>query len=439
MLAAPCGADARSDKGGMMGTRTEFAYGDGTVSFTLPEGMEALTLLPQKIQGLKDPVGAVAEALARPTGSASLLSLLREKKPRSITVVVNDETRPTPYTAIFPPLLKVFEEAGIKDDQVVFVIATGIHEPQSDELNSRLYGAGMTKRFRFVNHVATDTASCVDLGKTSSGYDCKINRLAVDCDFLITIGVVMPHYFAGFSGGRKSILPGLAGHDTVRSNHARMVELLDALPSIRQNPVSLEMIEVAQKVGVDFIINTVTNEQREIVYVAAGDLVEAWYAAVDVSAKMYEIPFEEQVDICIAAACGYPRDVNVYQAQKALDHAAAITRPGGTIIWIGECRAGLGEKVFEKWLDKKLAPGELMRQFKENFELGGHKAYAIAKVASTRKVKLISSLSRPVTELLFCSKAENVQAAFEEALKAYGPNASVAILPQGALTLPVRR
>ena len=422
-----------------MGTRMEFDYGTDTLSFTLPEGIKALTLLPQDMPGLADPAGAVAEALEHPRGSAPLLSLLREKKPRSVTVVVNDETRPTPYQAIFPPLLKVFEEAGIKDDQVVFVIATGIHEPQSDELNDRLYGTEMTNRFRFINHVSTDTAACVDLGKTSSGYDCKINRLALDCDFLITIGVVMPHYFAGFSGGRKSILPGLASHDTVRSNHARMVELLDALPPIRQNPISLEMIEVARKVGVDFIINTVTNEQREIVFVGAGELVEAWYAAVDVSAKMYEIPFKEQVDICIAAASGYPRDVNVYQAQKALDHAEAITRPGGTIIWIGECRDGLGEKVFEKWLNKKLAPEELMRRFRENFELGGHKAYAIAKVASTRKVRLVSSLSRPMTELLFCSKAENVQEAFEEALKVYGPNASVAILPQGSLTLPVRR
>ena len=422
-----------------MGTHMEFDYGARTLPFDLPAGIKAVTLLPHKMPGLPDPAGAVAEALVHPRGSASLLSRLREKKPRTITVVVNDETRPTPYAAIFPPLLRVFEEAGIRDEQVRFVIATGIHAPQSDELNSRLYGAEMTRRFHFINHVATDASSCVDLGKTRSGYDCKINRLAVDCDFLITLGVVMPHYFAGFSGGRKSILPGLAGHDTVRSNHARMVELLDALPPIRQNPISLEMIEVAQKVGVDFIINTVTNEQREIVFVGAGDLVEAWYAAVDVSAKMYEIPFEEQVDICIAAASGYPRDVNVYQAQKALDHAEAITRPGGTIIWIGECRDGLGEKVFEKWVEKKLAPEELMRRFKENFELGGHKAYAIAKVASTRRVCLISSLSRPMTELLFCSKAETVQEAFEEALRGYGPDASVAILPQGALTLPVRK
>lgn len=420
-----------------MGFHYDFAYGKGTLPFDLPDGINAITLLPRQMPGLAEPARAVAEALFNPVGSESLLARLKKKNPRTVTVVVNDETRPTPYEAIFPPLIEVFKEAGIRDEQVVFVIATGIHAPQSEELNRQIYGEEMTRRFRFVNHVATDRASLADLGKTSSGYDCKINKLAVDCDFLITLGVVMPHYFAGFSGGRKSILPGLAGHDTVRSNHARMVELLDALPPIEENPVSKEMIEVARKVGVDFIINTVTNEKKQIVKVAAGDLVEAWMEAVDVTAKMYEVPFERQVDICITAASGYPRDVNVYQAQKALEHAEHITRPGGAIIWIGECGEGLGEDVFEKWLNKKLSPRELMSRFRNNFELGGHKAYAIAKTASTRNVCLISSLSRPLTELMFVAKAEGAQKAFEDALKVYGPGASVAILPQGSLTLPV--
>lgn len=425
--------------GGIMGMRMEFAYGEGRIPLDVPAGVNAITLMPRSLPPLEDPGGAVMEAIANPIGCQSLRERLLEKKPGKITVVVNDETRPTPYKAIFPPLLEVFRQAGIRDEQVVFVIATGIHAPQSEELNRQIYGEEMTRRFRFVNHVATDDSSLADLGKTSSGYDCKINRLAVDCDFLITLGVVMPHYFAGFSGGRKSILPGLAGHDTVRSNHARMVELLDALPPIRKNPVSNEMIEVARKVGVDFIINTVTDENKRLVFVAAGDLVAAWMKAVDVSAQMFEVPFETQVDICIAAASGYPRDVNVYQAQKALEHAEHITRPGGTIIWIAECRDGLGDDVFAKWLDKKLPPEELMSRFRNNFELGGHKAYAIAKTASTRKACLVSTLARPLTELMYVTKADDAQKAFEEALEVYGPNASVALLPQGSLTLPVHK
>lgn len=420
-----------------MSKHYDFAYGTKTLPFDLPDGIDAITLMPKEVPGVKDPIKTVADILEKPVGTPSLAKLLTTRHPEKITVVVNDETRPTPYEILFPPLLEVFTKTGIRNSQVTFVIATGIHAPQSPELNSKIYGEEMTRRFRFINHVATDDFSLADLGETSSGYDCKINKLAVDCDFLITLGVVMPHYFAGFSGGRKSILPGMAGFETVQHNHARMVELLDALPPIRKNPVSLEMIEIARKVGVDFIINTVTNEKKELVYVAAGDLVEAWYKAVDVSANMYEIPFEKQVDICIAAASGYPRDVNVYQAQKALDHAEKITRPGGTIIWIGECAEGYGEPVFEKWLNKRLPKKDLMETFKKNFELGGHKAYAIARTASTHNVCLISTLSRPMTELMYVKKADDVQTAFADALKVYGPDASVAILPQASLTLPV--
>lgn len=420
-----------------MGKQFDLAYGSGCLKLSLPDGVEPLVLRPKEIPGLPDPQRAVAEALAAPTGTPPLLEMLRARTPKRITVVVNDETRPTPYDALFPPLLDVFSQAGISDEQVVFVIATGIHPPHSAELNTRTYGREMTERFRFVSHVSTNEAELVSLGKTSSGYECTLNRLALETDFLLTIGVVMPHYFAGFSGGRKSILPGLAGHRTVASNHARMVELLDALPPVRENPVSLEMLEVARKVGVDFILNTVTNPRKEVVKVVAGDLEQAWYAAVDVSASMYEIPFAGQVDIAIASACGYPRDVNVYQAQKALDHADRITRPGGSIIWLAQCAGGFGDEVFEKWLRLRLTPQEVMRRIRSEFELGGHKAYAIAKVAVEKDVSLVSDLSAEDTALFFVRKAANLEAAVAAAFAKHSPSARVAVLPDGCLTLPV--
>ncbi len=420
-----------------MGNAFELAYGRDFLKFSLPDAVNPLVLRPKDVPGLSDPRRAVAEALAAPTGTPSLLDMLRSRKPRRITVVVNDETRPTPYDALFPPLLEVFNQAGIMDDQLVFVIATGIHPAQSAELNERIYGAAMTKRFRFVNHISTDEAGLISLGTTSSGYECTINRFALETDFLITIGVVMPHYFAGFSGGRKSILPGLAGYRTVAKNHARMVELLDALPPIRENPISLEMIEVARKVGVDFILNTVTNARKEVAKVVAGDLERAWYEAVDFSASLYEVPFEKPVDIAIASACGYPRDVNVYQAQKALDHADRITRPGGAIIWVAACSGGFGEAVFEKWLRKRLTPQEVMRNIRSEFELGGHKAYAIAKVAAEKNVTLVSDLTADETSMLFVRKADSLEKALGEVFAKYGPDARVAVLPDGCLTLPV--
>ena len=318
----------------------------------------------------------------------------------------------------------------------------------------------MTDRFKFVSHIAKDDDSLVHMGRFDSGYEFYVNKLAVEADFLITVGVVMPHYFAGFSGGRKSILPGLAGFRTVEQNHARMVELMDNLPPIRQNPVSLEMIEAARMVGVNFIINAVTGSNKEVVKIVAGDLVAAWYEAVETSSSMFEIPFEKQVDICVSSACGYPRDVNMYQAQKALDHADRITRDGGTIILVTESPSGYGEDVFERWMREGMTPQQIMDRIRTNFVIyrpsilthvmnatytivrtnfvmGGHKAYGFAKVAANKKFILVSSLSAEDSLPLFATKAESVQAAFDAAL-AENPGATVAVLPQGSLTLPVQ-
>ena len=420
-----------------MGLHFDLAYGTGILPLDLPDGLEPVVLVANEQPALPDAVQAVRDGLKNPIGAEPLVKQLKDKKPEKIVVVVNDETRPTPYYAFFPPLVEAFEEAGIRDDQVTFVIATGIHDPHSKELNEKTYGKHMTDRFKFVSHIAKDDDSLVHMGRFDSGYEFYVNKLAVEADFLITVGVVMPHYFAGFSGGRKSILPGLAGFRTVEQNHARMVELMDNLPPIRQNPVSLEMIEAARMVGVNFIINAVTGSNKEVVKIVAGDLVAAWYEAVETSSSMFEIPFEKQVDICVSSACGYPRDVNMYQAQKALDHADRITRDGGTIILVTESPSGYGEDVFERWMREGMTPQQIMDRIRTNFVMGGHKAYGFAKVAANKKFILVSSLSAEDSLPLFATKAESVQAAFDAAL-AENPGATVAVLPQGSLTLPVQ-
>ena len=420
-----------------MGLHFDLAYGTGTLPLDLPDSLEPVVLVANEQPALPDAVQAVRDGLKNPIGAEPLVKQLKDKKPEKIVVVVNDETRPTPYYAFFPPLVEAFEEAGIRDEQVTFVIATGIHDPHSKELNEKTYGKHMTDRFKFVSHIAKDDDSLVHMGRFDSGYEFYVNKLAVEADFLITVGVVMPHYFAGFSGGRKSILPGLAGFRTVEQNHARMVELMDNLPPIRQNPVSLEMIEAARMVGVNFIINAVTGSNKEVVKIVAGDLVAAWYEAVETSSSMFEIPFEKQVDICVSSACGYPRDVNMYQAQKALDHADRITRDGGTIILVTESPSGYGEDVFERWMREGMTPQQIMDRIRTNFVMGGHKAYGFAKVAANKKFILVSSLSAEDSLPLFATKAESVQAAFDAAL-AENPGATVAVLPQGSLTLPVQ-
>jgi nickel-dependent lactate racemase len=415
----------------------ELAYGSSKLNFTLPDSIKPLVVKANSKPGLADPLGETRRKLREPDGTPPLLEMLRAKKPKDVVIIVNDITRPTPYNILFPPLLEIFAEAGIRDEQVTLLIATGIHSPHTDAQNKEVYGEEITRRFKIINHDGCDEPNLIKLGVFKSGYEFIVNRLAVEADFLITIGVVMPHYFAGYSGGRKSILPGIVAKGTVEKNHARMVELMDALPHIDQNPVSNEMIEAARQVGVDFILNVVTNEAKEVVFVAAGEVHAAWRKAVDVSASMYEAPFDKQVDVAITCASGRPRDINVYQAQKGLDHADRITRPGGAIILAAECPEGFGEDVFEDWINRRWEPSKVMREIKANFVLGGHKAYGFAKVSNEKEVYLVSSLTADQSSLIWAKKSASVQEAVDAVIAKYGLDASWAYLPDGSLALPV--
>lgn len=414
-------------------------YGHDRLTLTLPAAMTPTVIRPAERPALADPLAACAQALAQPIGTPALVAMLRARKPKRVVIVVNDITRPTPYPVMLPPLLTALEQADIPDAAVTFLIATGIHAPHTEAQNRQIYGDALVSRFAFVNHDAFAANALSYMGDVASGYPLYVNTLAKEADFLITLGVVMPHYFAGYSGGRKSILPGLAGHLTVEKNHARMVELMDALPPIDHNPVSLEMLEAARRVGVDFVLNAIMNDRGEVVTLTAGDLEASWRQAVTVSAAMFEVPFDRPADVCITCAGGFPRDINAYQAQKALDHADRITRAGATIILAARCEEGYGEPVFQEWMQRGWEPERIMRELKQHFVMGGHKAYGFAKVAAQKHCLLLSDFSPVDSACLFARKVPSLQAAVDAALARHGAAAHWVVMPEGGVSLPVPR
>jgi nickel-dependent lactate racemase len=215
-----------------------------------------------------------------------------------------------------------------------------------------------------------------------------------------------------------------------------MVNLLGNLPAIEKNPVNLEMLEAAEKAGVDFILNVVTNSKKDIVEVVAGDCKDAWYAGVKTSAEMYHVPIEEKADVAIVSAGGYPKDINIYQAQKGLDNADYGTKDGGTIILIAECRAGLGEETFEDWVSNSKKPKDNLDRIKEKFVLGGHKAFAISKVVMDKEFILISDLNEEISNSLFAKKIDSIEDALSYVDEKYNGNYTSIVMPQGGLTLP---
>jgi len=368
-------------------------------------------------------------------GCPSLKELIFQKKASKILIIVNDITRPTPYEIILPPLLDALRQIGIKKENITFIIATGIHRGNSKEELENIFGKDLVSNYKFVNH-NSDDSNLKYLGKLKSSNELWVNPIVSQTDFIITTGVIVPHYFAGFSGGRKSILPGICGRKTIEANHAQMVHPDARAGNLKGNPVHQEMQEAAEKVGVDFNINVVTDEKHQIIEIVAGELLTSWQQGVEICKKIYLCPIEKKADVVIASAGGYPKDINVYQAQKTLNNAYQAIKPEGTIILLAECLEGYGEPTFEKWIEEANTSDDIIKRLKNKFVLGGHKAYAIAKLAKEVEVILISSLPSEKVRKLFFIPMEDISQAIEYIKEKYSEDFQAYILPSGNTVVP---
>jgi len=389
----------------------------------------------EKQEVLLNPENKLREFLKNPIGCPSLKELIFQKKASKILIIVNDITRPTPYEVILPPLLDELHQIGMKKENIIFMVATGIHRSNSQEEIKEMFGENIFSAYKFINHDC-DNPRQKDLGKLRSGNKLWVDPIVSDIDFIITTGVIVPHYFAGFSGGRKSILPGICGRKTIEANHAHMVYSDSRAGNLKGNPVHEEMQEAAEKVGVDFNVNAVTNEHHEIIEIVAGELLKSWIKGVEVCKKTYLCPIKQRAEVVIASAGGYPKDINVYQAQKSLENACHAVEPGGTIILLAECIEEYGEATFEKWIEEANTPDDIIKRLKNKFVLGGHKAYAIARVVKEVEVILISSLPQDKVRKLFFIPMKSVSQALNYIKDKYGEDFQAYILPSGNTVLP---
>jgi len=413
----------------------ELKYGKNIIKLPLEDKniLQVLNLKEQEV--LSNPEEKLKNLLKNPIGSSSLKELIFQKKAQKILIIVNDITRPTPYKIILPPLLNELDKAGVNKEDIEFIIATGIHRDNSKEELGNIFGEDLISTYKFINHNA-DSLDLHYLGKLKSGNELWVNSLVSETDFIISTGVIVPHYFAGFSGGRKSILPGICGRKTIEDNHAQMTHPDARAGNLRGNPVHEEMQEAVERVGVDFNINVVTDENHQIVEIVAGELLTSWQQGVEICKKIYLCPIEKKADVVIASAGGYPKDINVYQAQKALNNAYQAIKPGGTIILLSECLEGYGEATFENWIEEANTPDDIIKRLKKKFVLGGHKAYSIAKLAKEVEVILISSLPPEKVRKLFFIPMENISQTIEYIQDKYGKDFQAYILPSGNTVVP---
>lgn len=331
------------------------------------------------------------------------------------------------------PLMEELLSAGVSPDNVTLVFARGSHRHHSQQEMAHLAGNWYGK----ICCVDSDSENVIHLGTTSSGTPVDIDARVVQADRRICLGNVEFHYFAGYSGGAKAIMPGVSTVSAITMNHRMMVDPRARAGNLDDNPVRRDIEEAGKMTGIDFIVNVVLNTRKQIIYCAAGDSIQAHRDACAYLNDIYRSPISAKADIVIVSQGGAPKDLNLYQTQKALDNAGHAVKDGGTVILVGSCFEGFGNQVFEEWMLKYTNPDDMIQALHAHFQLGAHKATAIAMLKKRADILFVSDMDSAIVEKTFLKPVHDLQSAVDACLKKYGNDADVIVMPYGGSTLPV--
>jgi len=411
-------------------------YGKTEVCARIPTRNFLGMIEPKEKPGVADPRVEVERALNEPLGTKRLSEIA--KAGDKVAIVVDDATRATPSYLMVPPILDELNKAGVKDEDITVIFGCGTHRPVTLEEMKTLVGEETLERVKTINHDC-HAKDLVYIGKTKTlGTKVYVNKVFAEADVKVLTGDVGLHYYAGYGGGRKSVLPAISGIETIQHNHAAILHPKARTGILEGNPVHEDMVEAARLAKPDFILNIVTNSKGELVRAFAGDLEKAHFEGVRLVDEMYKVPIERRAKIVIVSPGGYPLDIALFQAYKGVDCALQAVKRGGVIIWVAECPEGHGNQVFYEWMTKfkelKLVETEIKRRFK----IGGHKAYYLMKALQKVKIILVSALPDYYAANVFKLKtAKAVNDALHNAFNIAGKDAKVWVMPHGNATLPV--
>jgi nickel-dependent lactate racemase len=409
-------------------------YGKSDVCVRIPARNLLGSIEPKLVSAAADATAEVERALNEPIGSKRLSEIAQPES--KIAIVVDDFTRGTPSHIMLPPVLAELNVAGVKDENVTVIFGCGTHRAVKPKEAERILGAEVLNRVKTISHDC-NAQDLVPVGRTKLGTAVSVNRVFAEADVKVLLGDVNLHYYAGYGGGRKSVMPAISCRDTISHNHAMLLDANARTGVLDGNPVHEDMTEAARLAKADFILNVVANSKGEIVKAFAGDLEQAFLEATKLVDEMYRVQVDRRADIVVVSPGGYPADINLYQSYKALDNALVAVKRGGTIIMVAECPEGYGNQVFYDWMTRLGELKKIEREVKRHFELGGHKAYYLLKALKSHQIILVSSLPDFYANGVFKLKtARAVNDALREALKNAGSQAKVWTMPQGNFTLP---
>lgn len=427
-------------------TEYNLKYGEGRMHLSIPEDQMLQTIKGNEIPAIEDLAGKVREALANPTGAAPLKE--RVSSTDKVCILVSDITRAwISYPAFLPTVLDVLNEGGVPDENIYLLTALGTHRAHVGGELKALLGEDVLRRVQVFEHDCHDKEKLKYLGVTSRGTEVWVNRKALEVDKLILTGGIVYHLFAGFGGGRKSIMPGIGGWDTVQMNHNFTLASIEegglnplaGAGSLEENPVNRDMLEITEMVHPDFLINVIPAPEGGICGIVAGDPVEAWLEGCAHVTSIYGIPIQEKGEFVIASAGGFPKDINFYQTVKTIYNANHAVADGGVVIVLSECRDITEPPEFSNWLVYD-DPESMEKALRTNFTVPGYAAYYSVRAARHAHFIVVTlpseenfTLIKKVGMTPVASLEEGIQLASDW----LGKRPKTILMPQAANTFPI--
>ena len=419
--------------------RVRLDYGKTGLTAELPDANLRGVLGLSPATPLTEPTAVVEAALLAPIGTHPLAELAQGRC--DAVIVICDITRPVPNKILLPPILRTLEASGIPTERITILIATGTHRPNEGEELHQLIGEEIAARYKVINHDSHDRAAQTYLGVSPNGVPVRLDSAYCDADLKITVGLIEPHFMAGYSGGRKLIMPGIADFETVQRWHCpRFLESPLATNGVLDgNPVHAESLAIAQMMPPDFILDVTLDESNRITGIFAGELEQAWRTGVAFAAQHVRARTPEEADIVVTSCAGYPLDATFYQAVKGMVGALPVVKEGGTIIVAAECAEGIGSPLFTRTL---LEAGDLEAfvahiSQPDVFLPEEWQVEELAKVARKAEIYCVAG-GIPADRLSECfvHPADSIEKALQAAFLRHGSEASVLVIPRGPYVIP---
>ena len=412
-----------------------FRYGSEARGISLPPEHTCDTLLPQSLPPLPDPVSAIRAALANPIGTPPLREIFQPGE--RVAILVNDITRLVYSEVFLPVLIDEVNACGIPDRDIFIVFALGLHRRQTAEEQRRIVGEEVARRIALYDHDCRTRENLVALGRTTRGNEIWINRRVYEADRVILTGEIIYHQIAGYSGGRKSLVPGVAGAETTTFNHQLILDPNCRPGLLEGNPAHEDLLEGCRMFDPDFLLNVVLSPAGGWVRVVAGHYDAAHRAGCETVDRMCRIQIDQPYDMVLASAGGFPLDIDLRQGHKGMENAAGALRTGGVLVYFAECREGTGSAALEEWVEKYSDAKQMERELRSGFVVGAHKAFWLARLGDRVKILLVSKLPEALVRKCHLHPTEDPENAVAQELRRLGAGARIAYIPHAGITLPM--